>query len=469
MEASSALKGKAKMEDPQANKRSLPEPTKGNNTDNKNAKKRKQEQGKKGFDMSKYHKRHIALKVAYIGWDYHGFASQENTLNTIEGQLFAALQKTCLITTREESHYTRCGRTDKGVSAFGQVIALHLRSNLTSGIGILEPELAENSEKINTNNETKNETSTNNDNKSKRNDSNNNNVTNNCETSNNYSNVNSNTTINNNSAKEKKNTKNNNNNNEKKPKTEIDYALVLNRVLPPEIRVINWAPVPFHFNARFSALYRTYKYFFVPDGLDLEAMKLAAKSFIGEHDFRNFCKMDVENVKSFTRVILSINVEHGVITLSGFAFLWHQVRCMVAVLFMVGKHLETPQIVETLLDTTRVPAKPIYEMASEVPLVLFDCGFEDLHWERTETGEGTSGEVQRKLASHFETISHELYLKSKVAGLMLDATRAGCASLPKEPPAHVPLLQRGTEDSLEMRLKKQQSKQTPKTSKWTDD
>ena len=30
------------------------------------------------------------------------------------------------------SHYTRCGRTDKGVSAFGQVIALHLRSNLTS-------------------------------------------------------------------------------------------------------------------------------------------------------------------------------------------------------------------------------------------------------------------------------------------------------------------------------------------------
>jgi tRNA pseudouridine38/39 synthase len=105
---------------------------------------------------------------------------------------------------------------------------------------------------------------------------------------------------------------------------------------------------------------------------------------------------------------------------------------MVAVLFMVGRHLESPQIVETLLDTTKVPAKPIYEMASEIPLVLYDCGFEDLHWNKKEGGEGTSDEVQRKLVAHFETISHELYLKSRVATLMLDATRANCPSLPKE-------------------------------------
>lgn len=105
---------------------------------------------------------------------------------------------------------------------------------------------------------------------------------------------------------------------------------------------------------------------------------------------------------------------------------------MVAVLFMVGKHLESPQIVETLLDTKRVPAKPIYEMASEIPLVLYDCGFEDLHWNRNENGEGAAEEVQRKLVSHFEAISHELYLKSKVAGLMLEATRSICTSLHKE-------------------------------------
>ena len=37
---------------------------------------------------------------------------------------------------RETSNYHRCGRTDKGVSAFGQVISVDLRTNLTSGVGV---------------------------------------------------------------------------------------------------------------------------------------------------------------------------------------------------------------------------------------------------------------------------------------------------------------------------------------------
>lgn len=106
---------------------------------------------------------------------------------------------------------------------------------------------------------------------------------------------------------------------------------------------------------------------------------------------------------------------------------------MVAVLFMVGKHLESPDIVATLLDTARVPAKPIYEMASEIPLVLYDCGFEDLHWNRqSKDGEGASEEGLRKLVTHFEAVSQELYLKSKVAGLMLAGVMGNCPSLPKD-------------------------------------
>jgi tRNA pseudouridine38/39 synthase len=37
---------------------------------------------------------------------------------------------------REGSNYHRCGRTDKGVSAFGQVISLDLRTNLLKGPGV---------------------------------------------------------------------------------------------------------------------------------------------------------------------------------------------------------------------------------------------------------------------------------------------------------------------------------------------
>jgi hypothetical protein len=47
-----------------------------------------------------------------------------------------------------------------------------------------------------------------------------------------------------------------------KVKEELDYALLLNGVLPPDIRVLGWAAVPLDFNARFSCVGRTYKYYF---------------------------------------------------------------------------------------------------------------------------------------------------------------------------------------------------------------
>ena len=43
-----------------------------------------------------------------------------------------------------------------------------------------------------------------------------------------------------------------------------------------------------------------------------------------------------------------------------------QVRCVAAVLIMVGQGLEPPSVVAQLLDVDRHPAKPQYNMAPEV-------------------------------------------------------------------------------------------------------
>ena len=48
----------------------------------------------------RYNTRHVALKIAYLGQDYHGFAVQEDTDKTIEHVLFDALIKTRLIEKR---------------------------------------------------------------------------------------------------------------------------------------------------------------------------------------------------------------------------------------------------------------------------------------------------------------------------------------------------------------------------------
>ncbi|MCZ7393592.1 MAG: tRNA pseudouridine(38-40) synthase TruA [Candidatus Methanoperedens sp.] len=64
----------------------------------------------------------IALKVAYIGTEYHGFQVQPD-VKTIEGELFRALRELKVINNPHEANYIAAGRTDKGVHALGQVIA----------------------------------------------------------------------------------------------------------------------------------------------------------------------------------------------------------------------------------------------------------------------------------------------------------------------------------------------------------
>ncbi|XP_065623182.1 uncharacterized protein LOC112033995 isoform X1 [Quercus suber] len=264
-------------------------------------------------------KRYVALKIMYFGQRFYAFASEAHMEPTIESEIFKAFEKTrLLVGDKKESQYSRCGRTDKGVSSVGQVIALFLRSNLKgtgvskSGDIVLEDQY----------------------------------------------------------------------------EGEIDYVRVLNRALPNDIRVLGWCPVPVGFSARFSCLSREYKYFFWRENLNLLAMESAGRKFVGEHDFRNFCKMDAVNVHNYRRNVTSFEIfpsdvrydgnQLWAFKIKGTAFLWHQVRCMVSVLFLIGQGLESADVIDALLDTERTMRKPQYAIAPELPLVLHSCEFESL-------------------------------------------------------------------------------------------
>uniref|UniRef100_A0A3Q0T5Y7 Pseudouridylate synthase 3 n=1 Tax=Amphilophus citrinellus TaxID=61819 RepID=A0A3Q0T5Y7_AMPCI len=264
------------------------------------------------FDFSVHPRRHVALRLAYLGWAYQGFAVQENTDNTVEARLFEALLKTRLIQDRQSSNYHRCGRTDKGVSAFSQVITIDLRSTqFCGGLGVTLPENVDVCTKAAA----------------------------------------------------------------AAAASELPYVKMLNRVLPQDIRVLDWAPVAEGFSARFDCQYRTYRYYFPRGSLDVGLMAEASKRYEGTHDFRNLCKMDVGNgVLQFERTILSATVkpaqpQHAsstdqydlfIFEIKGLAFLYHQVRCMMAVLLLIGQKLEAPDIINQLLDVENNPRKPQY-------------------------------------------------------------------------------------------------------------
>lgn len=374
--------------------------------------------GRREMDPSKYHTRYIALKFAYLGQRYNGFEHANNNvtpLPTIEEELWKALRMTRLIFPTnmpqgdppgngpgpkrvhmidwEGCQYSKAGRTDRGVSAFGQVIGIRVRSARPKRD---PPKAAESQDDPANTNDTHKE----------------------APAENNWDDI----------------------------ADELPYIHMLNRVLPEDIRILAWCPhPPEDFDARFSCRERQYKYFFTQpafsptpgplgfapraaDGseakcregwLDIEAMREAAKHFEGVQDFRNFCKLDTsKQIENFERIIYHSDIElvdpknvplgftHKpgfkaiadmdtdmgtessadspsdaakvyVFSLKGSAFLWHQVRHMVAILFLVGQGFESSSIVRDLLDPTKNPRKPQYEMASDAPLVLWDCIFPD--------------------------------------------------------------------------------------------
>ena len=393
---------------------------------------------KKVFDSSRYSTRLIALKFAYLGQRYNGLEYHTNNdtpLPTVEEELWKALSKACLILPTpnpelkpdepnwEGCEYSKCGRTDKGVSAFAQVIGIRVRSNRpldraqasTSPGEAQEAEAGQNTDTAGVKvylDETRDQ-----------------------EESELLTAIPSTLPS-----------------NEQSPLfhhiyDELPYCQALNRLLPPDIRILAWCPtLPPNFSARFSCKERRYRYFFTQPAftptpgtiglqertkgptpvtgrrregwLDIDAMREAAAKFIGLHDFRNFCKVDPsKQIENFDRRIFHAEIEKmdplqepaGYVgspafseyedlnpgwrfepsiingepytpniytfTLHGSAFLWHQVRHMVAILFLVGQGLESPAIVDELLDVQKNPQKPQYEMADDAPLVLWDCMF----------------------------------------------------------------------------------------------
>ncbi|CAP70777.1 uncharacterized protein PODANS_3_8390 [Podospora anserina S mat+] len=357
--------------------------------------KKKQKKKSTGIDPSRYSTRLIALKLSYLGKNYGGFEhSGYSNVPSIEEELWKALVKGCLITPADPSkidfapfEYSKCGRTDRGVSAFGQVISIRVRSNRP-------PSKSEQPAEEDVVME---------------------------------------------GTPEQNNTpqlpgKKQQQNPQKEWEDivdEINYPKVLNRLLPPDIKVLAWAPtLPEGFSARFSCYERQYRYFFTNPSmaptllapgeksgwLDIAAMKKAAKYFEGLHDFRNFCKVDGgKQITSFQRRIFECDIEEvegqdlGVVNfwggekkgkvyyfhVRGSAFLWHQIRHMVAIVFNVGQGLERPEVVRELLDVERNGRKPGYIMAEEVPLVLWDCVF-------PKRPEIVTGEGERKVLSRGE-------------------------------------------------------------------
>ena len=288
----------------------------------------KKEKRDKEIDFNKTE--YLAFKFMYIGKNYDGLVIQSSTKNTIEEIIFNSLKKCKFLDPSKNndelissSNYSRCGRTDKGVNSSGNVFALNLRYD---------------------------------------------------------------------------------------PK--YDYVKALNNLLPEDIFVISSCIVDDSFDARFSCLYREYKYYFLKKNMNIRKMQEAANLLCGYHNFKNFCKIDKSDEKweekNYERRIFEIKIEKVlnneiiypfyldkniinseyyqayVCVIKGSAFLWHQVRCIMQILFLIGDELEEANLIDEMLDEkSKYEFK--YGLADDNNLILSDCVFEFINFGNNES------------------------------------------------------------------------------------
>ncbi|MDR0967400.1 MAG: tRNA pseudouridine(38-40) synthase TruA [Rickettsiales bacterium] len=143
------------------------------------------------------------------------------------------------------------------------------------------------------------------------------------------------------------------------------------------------------FHARFSATRRNYRYiilnrgaplvleknrvWWVPQKLDVDAMKSAAARLVGNHDFTSFRASECQAkspIKTLDKMEIFQNGDRIVIDTSARSFLHHQVRNMVGTLVEIGlgKRLDIDEIFAAKNRSAAgvtAPADGLYFMSAE--------------------------------------------------------------------------------------------------------
>ncbi|KAG5683730.1 hypothetical protein PVAND_012995 [Polypedilum vanderplanki] len=269
---------------------------------------------RKKFDFSKCYKRHILLKFCYLGWHYDGYAAQVSTPETIEHYIFRALKRSKLIQSQETSNYGCCGRTDKGVSAFDQVISIDIRS-------LFEPkdQLTEKGVRDEINY---------------------------CLLL-----------------------------NKKLPK-DIRVISWMPLVTPTYSARSDCTHRTYRYyfprgELDIDLMKEACSYL-----IGSHDFRNFCKMDVRHGVVQFFRRLDNVEIKLATRN-LKEEFDMYYLEIKGSAFLWHMIRCIVSVLLLIGDKKESPNVIKELLDVNTHLCKPEYTWASEIPLNLFFCNFRE--------------------------------------------------------------------------------------------
>ncbi len=147
-------------------------------------------------------------------------------------------------------------------------------------------------------------------------------------------------------------------------------ALALNAWLPEDIRVSAAARAPEKFHARYDAIKKQYRYYVwnhsamnpllrrnawhVPVKLDFKRMQVAAKLFVGKHDFQSFAANSGYKKETTVRTVSRCDVKKSglqfTVIIEGDGFLYKMCRGIAGTLVQIGQGKFPPEQIKNMLD-----------------------------------------------------------------------------------------------------------------------
>ena len=230
----------------------------------------------------------LAIKFAYDGRKFQGYVRQPN-LKTVEGELIKNLMQHGFIEDAKKSCFRSASRTDKGVSALGNVVAFNTDSSKEHIFQTLKSKL--------------------------------------------------------------------------------------NDIFVYGIKIVEPGFYPRY------AKWRIYRYYLKNDNFKLEEILSTAALFTGEHNFRNFARVEADKnpIRNVDNILVTEHEDFYIIDFYAQTFLWHQIRRVVSALEkVVSGKLEKGQIADALANPDK---KVDFGLVTAEPLILkeviydfeFDC------------------------------------------------------------------------------------------------
>lgn len=160
------------------------------------------------------------------------------------------------------------------------------------------------------------------------------------------------------------------------PLKTIEMQRYLNRYLPMDIAVLETEEMPERFHAQLNAQAKTYVYKIAVDNApsvferkyiyhcyktpNKARMEMAAKKFLGSHDFRNFST--AKKAKSTVREVYEIDIYGGAgemqITIQANDFLHNMARMMISTLLEIGLGNRKLDDIDLIFEGKSAPVEP---------------------------------------------------------------------------------------------------------------